>query len=266
MAHSIEIELDLRVVLPALVILREQADKLAATLGAPLNGSPMTSAAIADVNRLLDTFSPDFANTGRIVISTEVAPEIARACSLLRLHLRQNKLAQIPDDVLEAGTPPTGAETDAGTAYAFVGTLQEIVLQHFAHALTAGSFALRRPPSTGGFPRRLRAALGRVSPAPTAPSADAAHESKRAVVVLNDPVNSMSYVTFLFNRLLGLAEETAKARMQEVHLRKRSVVWEGTKEEAERRMRALRAWHLNVITELVDHRSGPTPLDKPSAS
>lgn len=262
-SRSIEVQLVLDVVLPALALLRDQADTLYANRGASINGGPINDDAIADVNRLLDTFSPDFENTGCILIHAETAPEIARACSLLRLHLRQDKFPQVPDHLLEAGTEITGADTGAVTAYGFVGTLQKVVLQHFADTLTAGA-ALRDAPAPGGFLRRLRAAFRKPSLAPA--TAEAAPDSRWAVVVLNDPVNSMSYVSVVFRRLLGLPEEAAKARMQEVHLLKRSVVWEGAEEGALRRMRALHAWHLHAVVEPAGRPTAAAPVAGPSVA
>ena len=53
------------------------------------------------------------------------------------------------------------------------------------------------------------------------------------VVVWNDPVNLMSYVVFVFMRVLGFEEAKAKKHMLEVHEQGKSVVALETREKAE---------------------------------
>lgn len=53
------------------------------------------------------------------------------------------------------------------------------------------------------------------------------------VVVHNDPVNLMSYVTMVFQKVLGFNREKAERHMLEVHEQGRSVVWSGLRERAE---------------------------------
>lgn len=53
------------------------------------------------------------------------------------------------------------------------------------------------------------------------------------VIVHNDPVNLMSYVTMVFRRVFGWNVERAEQHMMEVHTKGRSVVWSGGKEQAE---------------------------------
>ena len=53
------------------------------------------------------------------------------------------------------------------------------------------------------------------------------------VVVHNDPVNLMSYVTMVFQRVLGFSREQAEKHMLEVHQLGRSIVWTGERELAE---------------------------------
>ena len=69
------------------------------------------------------------------------------------------------------------------------------------------------------------------------------------VVVLNDPVNSMSYVVLVFRKVFGFAEPVARKHMLEVHEEGRSVVWAGLREQAELYAFALQQWHLTVILE-----------------
>ncbi len=53
------------------------------------------------------------------------------------------------------------------------------------------------------------------------------------VLVWDDPINLMSYVTFVFQKLFGYSEEKAHRLMMEVHLDGRAVVSSGTREKAE---------------------------------
>jgi len=59
------------------------------------------------------------------------------------------------------------------------------------------------------------------------------------VIVWNDPVNLMSYVTFVFRKVFGYSEAKATKLMLEVHHDGRSVVASGTRTEAERFVFAL---------------------------
>ena len=69
------------------------------------------------------------------------------------------------------------------------------------------------------------------------------------VVVLNDPVNLMSYVVLVFRRVLGFDEPRACRHMLEVHEQGRSVVWTGVREQAEAYAFTLQQWHLTAILE-----------------
>jgi len=53
------------------------------------------------------------------------------------------------------------------------------------------------------------------------------------VVVWNDPVNLMSYVVYVFQKLFGYSREKATKLMLEVHHDGKSVVSHGTREKAE---------------------------------
>jgi ATP-dependent Clp protease adaptor protein ClpS len=53
------------------------------------------------------------------------------------------------------------------------------------------------------------------------------------VVVYDDPVNLMSYVTMVFQLVVKLPKEEAERKMWEVHTKGRSVVWAGPREPAE---------------------------------
>ncbi len=53
------------------------------------------------------------------------------------------------------------------------------------------------------------------------------------VIVWNDPINLMSYVTFVFQKLFGYSKEKATKLMLDVHYRGKAVVSSGPRERAE---------------------------------
>lgn len=70
-----------------------------------------------------------------------------------------------------------------------------------------------------------------------------------SVIVLNDPVNLMSYVTMVLERVLRLSRSKAEEHMMEVHQKGRSLVWKGNREKAEGYVYQLQEWHLSAILE-----------------
>lgn len=54
------------------------------------------------------------------------------------------------------------------------------------------------------------------------------------VIVWNDPINLMSYVTLVFQKLFGYSRDEAEALMHQVHFEGKAVVSSGTRAEAER--------------------------------
>lgn len=69
------------------------------------------------------------------------------------------------------------------------------------------------------------------------------------VVVLNDPVNLMSYVVMVFRKVFGFDESKARKHMLEVHEQGRSIVWCGLREQAEAYAYTLQQWHLTTVLE-----------------
>lgn len=53
------------------------------------------------------------------------------------------------------------------------------------------------------------------------------------VVVWNDPVNTMSYVVYVFRKLFGYDETKANQLMLQVHYEGRAIVADGPREQAE---------------------------------
>ena len=53
------------------------------------------------------------------------------------------------------------------------------------------------------------------------------------VIVWNDPINTMTYVTFVFQKLFGYPKQKAHALMLDVHYEGKAVVSHGPREKAE---------------------------------
>src|SRR3954452_22875322 len=72
------------------------------------------------------------------------------------------------------------------------------------------------------------------------------------VVVHNDPVNLMSYVTMVFQRVFGYPREKAEEHMLEVHQKGRSILWSGMRERAELYVQQLHGYLLLATLEKVN--------------
>ena len=53
------------------------------------------------------------------------------------------------------------------------------------------------------------------------------------VIVWNDPINLMSYVTYVFQKLFGYSRDKATKLMLDVHHKGKAVVSSGSREKAE---------------------------------
>jgi len=69
------------------------------------------------------------------------------------------------------------------------------------------------------------------------------------VVVHNDPINLMDYVTKVFMKVLGFSRQKAEIHMMEVHQNGRSIVWTGARERAELYVQQLHAFLLLTSIE-----------------
>jgi len=58
-------------------------------------------------------------------------------------------------------------------------------------------------------------------------------EGPWVVIVWNDPINLMTYVTYVLRKLFGYSEEKATQLMLDVHHKGRAVVSNGSREKAE---------------------------------
>ena len=72
------------------------------------------------------------------------------------------------------------------------------------------------------------------------------------VIVWNDPINLMSYVTFVLQKLFGYSHEKATKLMLDVHHKGKAVVAHGTREKAEFDVSRLHAHGLWATMEQSD--------------
>ena len=77
-----------------------------------------------------------------------------------------------------------------------------------------------------------------------APGEAAQPDTPWVTVVHNDPVNLMSYVTYVFQTYFGYPKEKAKKLMLDVHHKGRAVVSSGSREEMERDVQAMHGYGL----------------------
>ena len=68
-------------------------------------------------------------------------------------------------------------------------------------------------------------------------------------IVWNDPVNLMSYVTYVFQTYFGYPRKKAETLMYEVHNDGKSVVSSGSREEMERDVQAMHEYGLWATME-----------------
>jgi ATP-dependent Clp protease adaptor protein ClpS len=69
------------------------------------------------------------------------------------------------------------------------------------------------------------------------------------VVVHDDPVNLMGYVTYVLMKIFGYDENKASILMMQVHKLGRSIVWSGQREKAEFYVQQLQAHQLKTTLE-----------------
>ena len=71
-------------------------------------------------------------------------------------------------------------------------------------------------------------------------------------IVWNDPVNLMSYVSYVFRSYFGFTRQKAERLMMQVHLEGRAVVAAGGREEMERHVEAMHDYGLWATLDKVD--------------
>lgn len=76
-------------------------------------------------------------------------------------------------------------------------------------------------------------------------------------VVHDDPVNTMSYVTWVFHTYFALPLPVARRRMLEVHTLSRAVVSRGARERMEVDVTAMHSYGLRATIEPLSDGQGP---------
>jgi len=72
------------------------------------------------------------------------------------------------------------------------------------------------------------------------------------VIVHDDPVNLMGYVTLILMKIFGYDEKKAAVLMMQVHKLGKSIVWTGQREKAEFYVQQLQAYQLKTTLEKVE--------------
>lgn len=124
---------------------------------------------------------------------------------------------------------------------------------HYHYATPAANNALilagTAPKSSQSSPSPPGFAMLRAMPQPgtietTDTRTDPTLDTPWHVVVHNDPINLMSYVTLVFMRVFGYPRQRAERHMLEVHHHGRSILWTGNREQAEHYVHQLHSYQL----------------------
>jgi hypothetical protein len=142
----VEVKLSLPIVAPLLDVVKELADGLKGTLAAKpalpesdrefreLWSAELLDAQNEDVGALLGLFNEEFFTEGVVAFDQDNAERIARACSAVRLHLRERYLEPLGDEALETGEVEVARLDEnvrkAYMCYLFLATIQELIIQH----------------------------------------------------------------------------------------------------------------------------------------
>ena len=155
----IEVKLSLSVVAPLLDLMKASSDVLEAQIAAPLTlddidadfraewKAELLAGQHEELRALMGLFNSDFFINGVVAFDEDNAEIIVRACSALRLRLRRHDLHTLGDEQLESGGVELENLPDAlqkpFMCYVFLGTIQELIIQHLDLAI------LRGPPGDG---------------------------------------------------------------------------------------------------------------------
>jgi hypothetical protein len=143
----VEVKLNLEAVAPLLDAIKEAADdlrpELAVASAPPPDGEPefaegwkreLLDNQNTDIGVFLALFDSEFFTTGVLPLDASNSEAILRACAAIRLRLHAKHLAALSDEAMESGEVPVDdlpeAQRRAFAAYAFLATLQELIVQH----------------------------------------------------------------------------------------------------------------------------------------
>jgi hypothetical protein len=150
----IEVKLSLPVVAPLLDLMKDSSDVLEAQIAAPITlddidadfredwRAELLAGQHEELHALMGLFNSDFFINGVVAFDEENAEIIVRACSALRLRLRRHDLRVLEDEQLESGGVdierlPAGLQKPF-MCYVFLGTIQELIIQHLDGAILRG--------------------------------------------------------------------------------------------------------------------------------
>lgn len=147
----IEVKLAVPIVAPLLDVIRELNDDLTKHLAAPISIQDVdpdfqeswTQELLAgqgdEVKTLLALFNEEFFAEGVVAFDETNAETIVRACSAVRLRLREKYLKGVGDDTLESGDLDLDALEEplrkAFMCYLFLATVQELIIQHLDESI-----------------------------------------------------------------------------------------------------------------------------------
>jgi hypothetical protein len=150
----VEVKLNLEAVAPLLDVIKVAADDLGPRLAidVPAPGgdgdfhrewaSELLGGQGADIRVLLALFGSEFFTSGVIALDPTNCEPVLRACSALRLRLREAHLKPLGDENLETGELPLEEMPDeqrkAFAAYVFLATLQELLVLHLDPTILEG--------------------------------------------------------------------------------------------------------------------------------
>ena len=150
----IEVKLSLGVVAPLLDVIKaveiSLEDELAAAL--PMEQvdvdlreawrSELVAEQNGDVARLLALFDSDFFASGTVAFDEDNADSILKACTAVRLRLRDKFLDNLSDEVLEHGDVEleelSDNERQGFMCYLFLATVQELIIEHLESSMLGG--------------------------------------------------------------------------------------------------------------------------------
>jgi hypothetical protein len=150
----VEIKLNLEAVAPLLDVIKAAADDLAPKLALDVQvadedrdfkdgwESELLRGQNDDIGVLLALFGAEFFATGVIALDPTNSEAVLRACSALRLRLREMHLKPLGDENLESGEVALDEmpepQRKAFAAYVFLATLQELIVQHLDPTIMEG--------------------------------------------------------------------------------------------------------------------------------
>ena len=150
----IEVKLSLPVVAPLLDLMKASSDVLEAQIAAPLTledidadfrdewKAELLKGQHDELHALMGLFNSEFFVNGVVAFDEDNAEVIVRACSALRLRLRRHDLKVLEDEQLESGSVDLEDITvplqKPYMCYVFLGTIQELVIQHLDGAILRG--------------------------------------------------------------------------------------------------------------------------------